>query len=335
MEKTKLRDLVRTFLEENPTIKENRKLAKMLHSKYPLLFKTVDSARGVVRGVQGLSGKQSIDKKGVSVLFVEKLAELRAKHNIVTETEMDLSPYVLNSRFKRPLILSDTHFPYTDMKALDIALDDGYKSGCDSIIINGDFEDFKTLAKFLSKPNAMRAIETMEGAKDLLKYIKESLGVKTIYHEGNHTVRWEHYLLRNAPEFWGLADITLKGLYDCAKQNIDYVENERYMNVGKLAVAHGNHIVKGIFAPVNAARGVFTKTNSSTLIGHVHRTSEHIETDIHGKVIGCWSTGCLTNVRPEYNPQVSKHNHGFAIVDVDKNGDFEVLNKKIINYKIK
>lgn len=107
------------------------------------------------------------------------------------------------------------------------------------------------------------------------------------------------------------------------------------MNVGKLAVTHGNHVVKGIFAPVNAARGVFTKTNTSTLIGHVHRTSEHIETDMRGNVIGCYSQGCLTTLKPEYNPQVSKHNLGFARIEiVSDKGEFQLHNKKIINNKV-
>ena len=336
METKNTTKVITKFLEENPHIKANRTLAKMLHAKYPMIFKNVDNARSSIRFVLGKAGDFHRDNSNDYLRdFREHLAKLREATPLHTEEEMDLTPYTLNKKFKKPLIISDTHFPYTDLDALDISLEYGYKNGCDSIIINGDFEDFKTIAKFLSKPNAMRAKETVEGAKDLLMYIKKSLNIKVIYHEGNHTLRWEHYLLRNAPELWGMEAVRLKSLYECDKYNIDYVENERYMNVGKLAVSHGNHIVKGIFAPVNAARGVFIKTNSSTLIGHVHRTSEHIETDIHGKTIGCWSTGCLTTVRPEYNPQVSKHNQGFAVVSVYGDGDFEVDNRKIIDGKVR
>jgi hypothetical protein len=44
----------------------------------------------------------------------------------------------------------------------------------------------------------------------------------------------------------------------------------------------------------------------------------------------------MTTITPDYNPQVSKHNQGFAIVTKDpKTGDFEVNNKKIINKKIR
>jgi hypothetical protein len=116
---------------------------------------------------------------------------------------------------------------------------------------------------------------------------------------------------------------------------VDYVEEYRYMKFGNLNVAHGHHIVKGIFAPVNPARGVFTKTNTSTLISHVHRTSEHIEVDMNGKQIGCWSIGAMCDIKPDYNPQVSKHQLGFAIVEKEDSGDFEVSNKKIINNKVR
>jgi hypothetical protein len=40
----------------------------------------------------------------------------------------------------------------------------------------------------------------------------------------------------------------------------------------------------GVYSlPVNAARGVFMKAKESCIIGHVHKVSEHQETDIDGK----------------------------------------------------
>ena len=41
-----------------------------------------------------------------------------------------------------------------------------------------------------------------------------------------------------------------------------------------------------------------------------------------------WSTGCLCNLRPEY-AKFNRWNHGFAFVDIDKSGEFEVHNYKI------
>jgi hypothetical protein len=57
---------------------------------------------------------------------------------------------------------------------------------------------------------------------------------------------------------------------------------------------------------------------------------------MNGKVVGCYSIGAMTSINPDYNPQTSKHNQGFAVVEKDPNtNDFEVDNKKIINDKIR
>jgi hypothetical protein len=146
--------------------------------------------------------------------------------------------------------------------------------------------------------------------------------------------RIEQYMLRQAPELY--YQNKLEKLLMLEDMKIDYVEEYRYMKFGNLNIAHGHHIVKGIFAPVNPARGVFTKTNTSTMIHHVHRSSEHPEIDINGNSIDCYSVGAMTTVKPDYNPQVSKHNQGFAVVEKDPStNDFEVDNKKIKNHKIR
>ena len=142
--------------------------------------------------------------------------------------------------------------------------------------------------------------------------------------------------MRQAPEFWGVESTKLENLLDCKTLNIDTVSNIKTMHFGKLTIAHGNHIVRGVFAPVNPARGAFIKANNNILISHVHRTSEHVETDIKGKVTGAYSIGCLTNTNPEYNPMVGKFNQGFAVVKLESNeGDFIVDNRKIIEYKVR
>jgi len=326
-------DIVKAFLLAHPRITSNKKLGVLLHNKYPLLFKDAENARGFVRVAMGTKGVQLKYKELGS--FLDRLKNAREEFKLEVEKPQDMTPYVLSPNYKKVLIISDTHNPYVDIDALDLALEYGYKNGVDSIIINGDFEDFSSISKFLTKPTAPRALEILEESIRLLDYIQYSLGVKVILHEGNHTLRWEHYLIRQAPEFWELPAIQLENLYKCREKGIDYVHNHKFMKVGKLSVTHGNHIVRGIFAPVNAARGVFVKTNANVMIGHVHKTSEHIESDLHGNVIGCFSTGCLTTIQPEYNPQTSKYNQGFAMVEVigDK-GEFVVSNKKIINYKI-
>ena len=65
------------------------------------------------------------------------------------------------------------------------------------------------------------------------------------------------------------------------------------------------------------------RVQETILCGHWHRTSEHTETTgISRKVSSCWSVGCLCDLSPDY-AIVNRWNHGFAIVDIDKDGKIE------------
>ena len=76
------------------------------------------------------------------------------------------------------------------------------------------------------------------------------------------------------------------------------------------------------------------KAKENIIVGHLHRSSFHVETDINGQTTGSWSLGCLCQKLPDYQPLVSNSQHGFAHVIVDKNGDFTVKNYMIINGKL-
>jgi hypothetical protein len=97
---------------------------------------------------------------------------------------------------------------------------------------------------------------------------------------------------------------------------------------GKLPIFHGHELGKGISSPVNASRGVFTRMISTALVGHHHRTSSHTEPNWKHEEIVCWSTGCLCNLNAEY-AVINKWNAGFAVVEVDGSGQFQVDNLRL------
>ena len=104
--------------------------------------------------------------------------------------------------------------------------------------------------------------------------------------------------------------------------------------VGKLPILHGHEKGAGFAAPVNQARGAFLRLHHTVLEGHGHRTSAHCEPDMFGKECFTWSTGCLAELRPEYS-RFAKYNHGFATVDVEPSGEFQVLNLRIVDGKVR
>jgi predicted phosphodiesterase len=335
MKKKTKSELAQEVMLENPTITANRTLAKVLLNKYPMLFADLEAARESIRYIQGKSGVKKHKQIGDKIpIFLEKLNNERAKYDLDLRTQEDKTPYIFGENHNKALVVGDFHYPYTDIDSLTLALEYGFNEGVDCIIINGDSLDFNTISRFVSKPNEMRVMEQIEGVKNLLAWMLNVMDVKIVFHAGNHDKRIEDYVIRQAPELY--LNNKLEKLLMLEDMKIDYVQDYRFMKFGKLNIAHGHHIVKGIFAPVSPARGVFTKTNTSTLISHVHRTSEHMESDMNGNVLGCFSIGAMTTITPDYNPQVSKHNQGFAIVTKDPiTGDFEVNNKKIINKKIR
>jgi hypothetical protein len=102
---------------------------------------------------------------------------------------------------------------------------------------------------------------------------------------------------------------------------------------GKLPILHGHEWFGGFAPPVNPARGLFLKAKESCIIGHHHRSSEHSEKNLSGQVTTTWSTGCLCGLQPEYAPY-NNYNHGFAHVIVSSDGNYQVKNIRIIDYKI-
>jgi hypothetical protein len=123
--------------------------------------------------------------------------------------------------------------------------------------------------------------------------------------------------------------MSLSAWLEFSKHDIVLVEDKRPVMLGKLPVLHGHELPSGMAAPVNVARGVFMKTGSTGLVGHSHRTSNHAESDMWHKETGCWSTGCLCDLRPEY-ARINKWNWGFAMVAIHKGGAFDVHNYRVM-----
>jgi hypothetical protein len=70
----------------------------------------------------------------------------------------------------------------------------------------------------------------------------------------------------------------------------------------------------------------------TSLLGHHHRSSSHVEYTWKHEPINCWSVGCLCDLSPEY-ARINKWNHGHAIVEVGSSGVFDVLNYKQLQNK--
>tara|TARA_Y100001973_G_scaffold106824_1_gene188476 strand:- start:1525 stop:2523 length:999 start_codon:yes stop_codon:yes gene_type:complete len=226
-------------------------------------------------------------------------------------------------------IISDTHIPYHCETAVQTAVKFLKKKKLDCLLINGDFCDFYTISRWVKNPSKRDFGSELKACREALKWIRHQFpNIPIVFKAGNHEERWDAWLWQHAPEISMEEEMTLARWLKLDDLEIEWVSDQKPILAGDLAICHGHELPKGIAAPVNVARGAFMRTLSSVLVGHSHRTSGHAETDMWHKETFCWSVGCLCDMNPEY-ARINKWNHGFACVDIDKSGSFDVENYRI------
>jgi len=250
--------------------------------------------------------------------------------NLPTSFEESFEHYDVPKQYKNWLIMSDLHFPYHNIRAITETLNYGIAKKIDAILINGDGMDCFLLSKFNPDPRKRPLSEELKSFEEFLKIIRNIAPV--FFKLGNHEERLEHYLIRNAPVVLGIEEFELENLLHCRANNIEVIKDQRIIYIGHLPVLHG-HEVRLMGVAVNPARSLFLKTKKTALCGHLHRTSQHNESALDGKLISTWSTGHLGEEHPKY-ARINNWNHGCCRVEVDELGNFEVINLRINNNKL-
>jgi predicted phosphodiesterase len=316
--------IVKSYLEKFPTV-PSLTLAKKIYRENKEVFPTVESVRTGIRRYRGKSGKKS-KKETRDTRFFNQKPKLPEP---VTESKATYQIPTCNNKI---LIISDLHIPYHDNKAIKAALSYGKEKKVNTIYINGDLIDFYQLSRFEKDPRKRSAGDEIGEAKQVLKYIRHEFPkALIIWYMGNHDHRFTKYMINKAPELLDIPEFSLYHIMELAKLNIILLDNNRGATAGKLNIRHGHefHGSGGVFP----ARSYFLKAKDNILVSHVHRTSEYTEPNISKKINGGWSIGCLSDLDPDYSPNNS-YNSGFAFLEVFKDGNFRVENKRIINGKV-
>jgi len=300
-------------------------LAKKLYKKHPEVWSNLESCRGTLMYHRGASGKKNLSKMADkrNVRPVQK----PGNPFLPVSSERKFVPYHLEGKVIG--VLSDVHIPYHNTPALEVALAHLKKRKVDTILLNGDTIDFYQLSRFEKDPRERSAAEEISAVNEFLDYLKYKFPkVKLIWKDGNHDERYQAYLRVKAPELLDIPQFRFPDLMGFASRGVEHVTDKRLIHAGKLTILHGHEYRQAILAPVNAARGFFLKAKDSTLTGHLHQSSEHTEPTVRGKMITCFSSGCLCELHPHYMP-LNRWNHGFAVVEMARGGDFEVENRRV------
>ena len=327
------KDIVIEFIEKYPKA-STIALARMIYKAYPLDFNSAESVRSNVRRYRGENG---VNNSSLTTHLRRdeqtKKQFIRKKIDLPESDYEKCEPFIIPKGQNRILVLSDIHFPYQDNKALELALNYGLEKKANAVYLNGDILDFYQCSRFTKDRRLRDMAGELEMGRAFLKMVQEMFNCPIYYKIGNHEKRYEDYLMIKAPELLGIDDFKLEQLLRFREFGVTLVKDKQMAMAGKLPILHGHEWYGGFAPPVNPARGLFMKAKESALVGHHHRTSEHTEKTLGGKVVACHSTGCLCGLEPEYAPY-NNYNHGFAFVEVGKDGNYEVENIKIINYKI-
>jgi predicted phosphodiesterase len=327
---TKKRDVVEQYIRKFPDT-PNLTLAKKIMKDKPELFPSVETIRHQIRIVKGASGK-AMSKYSVPELKEnrdDKKNPFKLPESYNTEWEV----YYIPHSIKKLLVLSDIHIPYHDIEAITVALKKGKEEKVDGILINGDLIDFHTLSRYEKDPSARSMWEEIEATRDFLDILKSEFKNSIIYYKtGNHCERVEKYLRVKAPELLDCPDFKLDVLLRLGEKKINYIDDKRIIDFCGISILHGHEFFGSPSQSVNPARGLWNKTYSSSMIGHLHKTSSNTEIPLRGSIHATWSLGCLCGLTPEY-ARINRWNHGFAIIE--NNGDaYKVNNYMIYNGKV-
>lgn len=311
-----------------------KKLARIVYADNTLTFSNLENTYCLLRYIEGKSGAKQREKVKNTEFYMKENRSYNP-YKLPDSYEEKREPYILPVSCNNILLISDLHIPYHNIPAITIALDYGKKEKVNTIFINGDLIDCHSVSKFESDPKKRSIKQEFDATKEFLVQLRKAFPKASIYWlKGNHCIRWEKFLYQKVREIWDDDYFFLEERLQLNSVNVKILDDKILVKAGKLSITHGHHIFKGAFTPVNPSRGAFLRAKQSLIVGHLHRPSHHPETDLDGKIISCWSTGCLCELRADYSPLVGNTMHGFAHIQIANNGDYTVKNYSIINGKL-
>jgi predicted phosphodiesterase len=317
------------FGEKKPTLA----LARIMYNENNLLFNSVEDARVSLRRIEGKAGEKSRSKSVKESEFFKEGDRPKNPYNLPVSDETEFLPYTLMGH-SRIALFSDIHVPYHNINAITCALDFCKKEKPDALLINGDGLDFHGLSKFNKDPRKKNFKQELDTWQSVIEIFEKVLKCKIYYKLGNHEERYENYLYQKAGELVGVEEFELANILKVRAKGIDVISDKRIIRANELNIIHGHEFSTGFFSPVNVARGLYLRGKTNAIQGHNHQTSSHTESDLNGRIVTTWSTGCMCELHPTYMP-INKWNLGFAIVDLDSNkNDFLVRNKTIYRGRV-
>ena len=286
----------------------------------PLFDNDLEKIRSLVRRVVGKAGNTKRKNTSDKSLFRDTITKMPK-----TWREVRTPHYLPPGLW---LVLSDIHIPFHEPDAVEAAVQAGLAEKVDGIFLNGDIQDCAAVSYWPQRKRDMNG--EIELVIDFFDWLRNQFPKqKIVYKPGNHEYRLPRYYMSRAPDLVDTPYMAMESVLGFGERDIEFLDYFQLVYAGRLPIIHG-HEVNGISSAVNAARGLFLKTKTFSACSHCHSTSEHPTRTIEGKLLTTWSFGCLCDLNPEYSVFGNNWNHGFALINIEKDGFFEVMNRRIL-----
>ena len=313
-------DIARSYRDKYGMDMPTLRLARIMYDENNLSFKNVEDARSFLRAIEG-------KKKGSNMKITHKHPERpKNPYNLPDSDAKEYTPYIM-PYFEKVGIINDVHLPYHNIAALTAAIDFLKLMEVNAVFINGDLLDFHQLSYFEKDPKAKRFSEELDTMKQFFDIISKEISSKIFFKFGNHEERYSKFLVQKAGEISDLQEFDLENIikrrFDC-----EIIKDKRIVVINGLPYIHGHEFGRGVFSPVNAARGLFMQAKHSAVKGDCHTTSEHTEPDIMGKIMTTYSIGSLCELNPKWLP-LNKWNHGVAVQHNRGENQYHLENRRI------
>ena len=192
----------------------------------------------------------------------------------------------------RVSVLSDAHIPHHSATLLAKAFD--VCRGADHIVIIGDWIDAYTVSDFAKDPQRK---ESLQDEIDLaVRYLKDlrfqNPNARIDFIEGNHEERLKRYILKRAPAFSGLKEMSIKSLLKLDELQINHHPRAGFKMYG-FRFKHGDYVRSKAGA---TAHQEMTAHRCSGISGHTHRLGKASATDKEGFITTWVEVGCLCDI---------------------------------------
>ena len=245
-------------------------------------------------------------------------------------------------KYKRAIVIPDTHFPYQDNKAMSVVYKAIRMIKPSAFISLGDLTEGKSVSHWTWKkkkkpsleyllPMVDEEIKRVNSEIDRLQMHLDHVGVKErIVLEGNHDI-WFNDFVESYPYLKGY---TFKKAFKFDERGwkvIPHNEPFRYNN-SKLVMIHG------AFVNQHHAKKHAQTYMCNVLYGHTHDLQRHTITRYNENgeqaPIQALSLGCLKDMSREVNSfckSLINWSHAFAIVDFYEDRNFKIEVVEVIN----